>query len=204
VEGHYITDLKDVLQTRTGTAGLLVSFLDGGSLNLLYNDRFEHLDEPFEVLPGAVVPAGSYSFREATVAYSSNKARPVSGTVEVSKGGYFDGDRSSIGADIRLEANYHLAFELYAARNNFTVQHLPFTADVYGAQVKYAYNTKLYFGAYVQYNASTDQLVTNLRVNFVHAPLSDLFVVYNERRDVAGGALQERYFTVKFTKLFQF
>ena len=64
--------------------------------------------------------------------------------------------------------------------------------------------TQLFFSAYVQYNVSTDQLVTNLRVNFVHAPRSDLFVVYNERRDMAGGSLQERYLTVKFTGLLQF
>jgi hypothetical protein len=142
--------LEDVLQTRTGTVGLEVSFLDGGALNLLYNDRFERLDERFEVLPEAVVPAGSYSFREATVGYSSNKACPVSGTVEVSKGGYFDGSRSSIGGDIRFEANYHLAFELCASRNKFAVQNSPYTADVYGAQAKYAYNTSLFFSAYVQ------------------------------------------------------
>jgi hypothetical protein len=204
VEGHYITDLKDVLQTRTGTMGLQVSFLDGGSLNLTYRDRFERLDEPFVVVPEAVVPAGSYSFGEASIRYNSNRGRPVSGTINVSKGGYFDGSRSSIEGNIRLEANYHLALELSASRNNFTVQGRPFTADVYGAQIKYSYSTNLFFGAYVQYNASTDQLVTNLRMNFVHAPLSDLFVVYNERRDMTGGFLQERYLTVKLTRLFEF
>jgi hypothetical protein len=70
-----------------------------------------------------------------------------------------------------------------------SLQDRPFTADVFGAQIKYAYSTKLYFGAYVQYNAATDQVVTNLRMNFVHAPLSDLFIVYNERREMTGGFL---------------
>ena len=36
----------------------------------------------------------------------------------------------------------------------------------------------------MQYNALSQVLVTNLRLNFIHAPLSDVFLVYSEQRDL--------------------
>jgi hypothetical protein len=62
----------------------------------------------------------------------------------------------------------------------------------------------VYVGTFVQYNADTDQVVTNARFRFIHAPLSDLYVVFTERRDMAGNAVLERFITVKFTRLFGF
>ena len=94
--------------------------------------------------------------------------------------------------------------DVSATHNDLTVQGQSFTADLYSARVKYAYSTSLYFGAFVQYNADTDQVVTNARVNFIHAPLSDFFLVFTERRDVAGGGVLERFVSAKVTKLLAF
>jgi hypothetical protein len=94
---------------------------------------------------------------------------------------------------------------LSATHNALSVQGNSFTADLYSARVKYSYNTRLYFRGYVQYNADRDQLVTNVRLNFIHAPLSDFFLVYTERRDMSGnGVVLERFVTAKLTKLLAF
>jgi hypothetical protein len=47
-------------------------------------------------------------------------------------------------------------------------------------------------------------VVTNLRMDWLYSPLSDLYVVYTERRDVEGRGIQEKYVTVKLTKYLQF
>jgi hypothetical protein len=36
-----------------------------------------------------------------------------------------------------------------------------------------------------QYNADTQQVTSNVRLNLIHRPLSDLFVVYNDNRDAS-------------------
>ena len=60
----------------------------------------------------------------------------------------------------------------------------------------------------MQYNESTDQLQTNIRFNLIHAPLSDVFVVYSERRVLSPkqgeAALVDRGITLKVTKLLAF
>jgi hypothetical protein len=56
----------------------------------------------------------------------------------------------------------------------------------------------------VQYNNSADELITNVRLNLIHAPLSDVFLVYNERRNLALDTLLDRVIAAKVTRLFAF
>ena len=79
-----------------------------------------------------------------------------------------------------------------------------FWADVFGGRIRYAYSTKVFASAFVQYNAASDELVTNIRFNFIHAPLSDVFLVFTERRDLENSVLLDRVLTAKVTKIFAF
>ena len=46
--------------------------------------------------------------------------------------------------------------------------------------------------------------MTNARVNFRYAPMSDVFLVYTERRNRNTGTLNERSVALKVTRLFAF
>ena len=79
-----------------------------------------------------------------------------------------------------------------------------FTADVYGGRVTWGLNTSVITSAYVQYNAETEEVYSNLRLNVIHAPLSDLFLVYTERRSATSGDVIDRLLSFKVTKLLAF
>jgi hypothetical protein len=206
VESQFIAGLDGVLQTRVGRAGFGVTFQDGGSIATQFADRFERLDVPFTVRQGAVLPPGDYGFREASASYSSSRGRKLSGSAGVSGGGFYNGHRFTIEGSARWQPDYHVTIDLEATHNALTVQDTSFTADLYGARVKYAFSTRVYVGAFIQYNADVEQVVTNLRLNVIHAPLSDVFLVFNERRDVASGGVGvlERFATLKVTRLLAF
>ena len=68
----------------------------------------------------------------------------------------------------------------------------------------YGFSPRAFFNAFIQYNADTHQVSSNLRFNVTHHPLSDIYVVYNDRRERTGGQLLERAFIVKVTNLFNF
>ena len=203
-EFDYITDLQGNRLTWQGTLGFDVTFDDGGRLNLAANDRRELLEDPFNVRPGVSIPIGDYHFREGAASYRTSEGRAVSGSVGVSGGGYFDGSRFTIDGRASWQPNYHVTFEASATHNSLSVQGADFTADLFAAQLKYAYSTTMYVGAFVQYNADTNQMVTNVRLQLIHAPLSDFFLVFTERRDLDGGVALERFLTAKVTKLFGF
>ena len=51
----------------------------------------------------------------------------------------------------------------------------------------YAFSSRTSLNAFLQYNSTTDEFSVNTRFNIIYRPLSDLFVVYNERRDTLTG-----------------
>jgi hypothetical protein len=68
----------------------------------------------------------------------------------------------------------------------------------------YAFTPRAFVNAFIQYNADTHLVSSNLRFDLIHRPLSDLYIVYNDTRDTLGAQLRERAFIVKLTNLFDF
>jgi hypothetical protein len=62
----------------------------------------------------------------------------------------------------------------------------------------------LFFNAPLQYNTDSGQWSSNLRFNIIHHPLSDFFLVYNDRRDDRSGTLLNRGPVAKLTYLMAF
>ena len=181
-----------------------MSFDDRSSLSLTWSRRFERLDAPFQVRAGTSIPVGDYGFGEGSASYRSSQGHALSFNAGVSGGGYYDGSRFTLTGGVRWQPDRHLVLDADATHNGVTAQGDSFSADLYAARVQYAVSTTLNFSGFVQYNAAAEEVVTNLRADLIHAPLSDLFVLYTERRSTAGIGVMERYFTVKVTRLMIF
>ncbi|MBW3533707.1 MAG: carbohydrate binding family 9 domain-containing protein [Gemmatimonadetes bacterium] len=204
VEGHYFADLDGLLETRELGGGLDLDLRDGATASVSVTDRFERVRAPFSVR-GATVDAGAYDFVEGRVSYDASRARAVSGRVNVGGGGYFGGERLSVGGSVLGRIGYRALLDLSAEHNRIELPgQAPVTADVYGAKLDAFFSTRLLTSAFVQYNEATQELVTNVRLNWIHAPLSDLYVVLTERRDTAGDRVLERVLSLKVTRLVSF
>jgi len=68
--------------------------------------------------------------------------------------------------------------------NRIEVPNGKFTANITSLRFGYAFSTKLTTNALLQYNSLDNDFSVNLRLNFIHSPGSDLFVVLTERRGV--------------------
>lgn len=205
VEAARITDLEGRVESTSARGAVGFSFPDRSSVNVVVDRRFERLFEPFEVRPGTAIPAGDYRFHEASLRYGSSQGRALSGNLGVSGGEFYDGSRFSLSGGLRWQPDHRLILELGATHNSLDVQDTRFTADLYSARAQYAVSTVLNFTGFVQYNADVDEVITNLRANFVHAPLSDVFLLYTERRLTGTGeAVLERFLTLKVTRLLVF
>jgi len=58
--------------------------------------------------------------------------------------------------------------------------------------------------SFIQYNADTHLVSSNVRFNWTFQPLSDLSVVYNDTQDTLTALTRERAVVVKLTKLLSF
>ena len=86
-----------------------------------------------------------------------------------------------------------------------------FQTNLTVARVNYAFNPRMFFSGLLQHNSADNSFGSNLRLRWEYSPGSELFVVYTDDRDVAGGlrpdrgwALRNRGFVVKFNRLFRF
>jgi hypothetical protein len=103
-----------------------------------------------------------------------------------------------------IRPSTHLAVELFGQRNDLTLAGQDFRADALGGRLRFAASTRFLASAFVQYVTSTDEMVSNIRVNYIHAPLSDVFLVYTERRNLDARSLTERVLTFKITRMMAF
>ncbi|MBI2072203.1 MAG: hypothetical protein HYT81_04040, partial [Gemmatimonadetes bacterium] len=168
-----------------------------------YSNQFERIEQPFRV-SGVPIPAADYGFNQVSVSYQSNQGRPLNGSINFGAGGYYGGTRRSVSGELQWRAHYRLMFEGSASHNAVKLPQGGFNADVFGGRVRVSYSTRLFGSAFVQYNSQSNQVVTNLRLNWIYAPLSDVFLVYQERRDVANHVTLDRVVTAKVTRLFAF
>jgi len=206
VDADVYTNLEGTLETREIKPTFSVLFADGGTLTLSASDRVERLFEETSIA-GALVAPGRYGWREGSASYLVSGSHLLSGTFSVTGGDFYDGHRLSLAASTRFRPTTGLTMDVGVQHNDLELAGRSFTADLYSARLRWAHDVRTFLMGFVQYNEATEELITNVRFNLIHAPLSDLFIVYTERRSLAGEVAEpvlERGFTLKVTKLFSF
>ena len=192
------------VESRAHTASGGIELQNGSNINVGMVNAFERLARPFALRPTVILPVGDYEFLRYTVSGNTDLSRAISGSANASAGDFWSGTSKAVSGTVTFRPNHHFNV---AATLNTTAARLPegdFTATVIGTRFQIGFSPRMSLGSFVQYNSTTKQFTSNTRFNFLHRPLSDLFVVYNERRDTTSHALIDRALIVKFTNLFDF
>lgn len=194
-------------ESREIKPGLALIANDGGRLSVEYSRRDERLSETSSIL-GIALAAGDYFFDALSVSYGSSGGRVLAGNLAFSTGDFFDGDRSSVSGTLTLRPNEHLLLEGSVERNRIELGGTSIDADLFRGRMQFGYDTRTFLSSFVQYNRAAGELLTNVRFNLIHAPLSDIFVVFSERRRTrvmgSEATVIDRGLTLKVTRLVQF
>ena len=116
-------------------------------------------------------------------------------------GGFWDGTRQNWRLSTGFRAGARFNASLSLDRNDVELTGGSFATDLWRLRLAYDFNTRLFLSALFQYDDLTDQLQSNVRLNFIHSPGSDLFLVYNESRLAENPNLIDRAIILKLTKL---
>jgi hypothetical protein len=192
------------VETRTQDASFGISFKNGRSLTLTATRTFDRLLTPFRIRPTISIAAGDYAYTDYSGRFSTNQGLRISGNATVEWGEFWDGRRTAYNGGLTLKPNKHLTADLTYNRNSVRLSSDSFTTDLIGTRIVYGFTPRAFLNAFIQYNADTKQVSSNIRFNLTHRPLSDIYLVYNDRRDTENGDLLERAFIIKVTNLFSF
>ena len=200
----YYKGVDGRIETRIGEATAGISYENNGFVRFTASETFDRLTSAFAIRPSISLPAGDYDYRRYTVRADSGNRQRVALNGNTSWGDFWNGRSRSLGGGMDIRANYHLNLDLSYSRNDVTLPNGEFTTQLVGARILYGFTPRLFLNAFLQYNADTKQVSSNIRFNFTHHPLSDIYIVYNDRRDTATGQPVERALIVKLTNLFTF
>ena len=189
------------LLTRQLRPSFVMQFADGGQFRATWEDSVERLDEPFRLRPTVSIPPGRYHFGETVLYYETTRSRPLSLLLHGNYGSFWNGDRRRARAGLRWRVNAHVAASAEYDRNQITLPGAGFTEGLAAIRVDSSLTTRLFLNAFVQYNGRDDVWLTNVRLNFIHRPLSDIYVVWNDAR---GAGIRNRALIVKYSHSFGF
>ena len=170
------------------------------------NPSVEVIDERFTINSrrNIYVDPGRYDFKEYFVLANTNSAAPFSMNLRYGNGEFYDGYRRNYTVGGTLRLNEHLNVALSDQMNDIDLASGSFLTHLVTGRVNLYFTTKVFVNALVQYNTDTNQWSSNVRLDIIHRPLSDIYLVYNERRDYRSGDLISRAVIAKMTYLFAF
>ncbi|MBI4484067.1 MAG: carbohydrate binding family 9 domain-containing protein [Acidobacteria bacterium] len=181
-----------------------ILFHNGGRLELQYNPQFERLDHPFRIRPHLLLPVGDYRFRPWTLEADTDKSKKLFGTLEFRKGEFYSGKLTTVLTAGTFRPNDRFSLEGRYTLNEARLLQGSFTTRLLSLRINYSFSTRMFLNGLFQYNSDRRQVSSNIRFNFIHRPLSDLFMVYNEQRDVSGAGRTDKALIVKYTHLLAF
>ncbi len=204
VSADYYASGAGTVETRTQDVNFGAQFESGGFVNVSMNRTFDRLTSPFAIRPDFAVARGDYTYASYSLRGNTGQSRKVGVNTTYTWGEFWNGTRQSFVSTLNVRPNYHLGLELNYNGNWVDLPNGSFAANIVGARFTYAFTSRAFLNTFLQYNADAHEFSSNIRFNIIHRPLSDLYLVYNDRRNTASGQVMERAFTVKLTNLFNF
>jgi len=182
------------------------TFNNSGFVEIGVNPNVEEIRAPFTINAsrGVAVQPGRYEFNEYFVLWNTNPSARFSFTSRYSNGEFYDGYRRGYNFGPTFRPNERFNASVSMQVNDIALSGGAFVSKLVTSRINYNFNTKMFVNALLQYNTDSRQWSSNLRFNVIHRPLSDFFLVYNERRDERSGDLVNRALVAKMTYLVAF
>ncbi len=207
VLSDYVILPGGVTETKFLRPQLRLEFQDGGGVESQYTLNFERLSEPFTIGRSAsdriTVPIGDYKFNEFMIWYFSDPSKAISVKAIYRRGDFFNGKKKTITLGGTFQPGYRFSISVDYERNDINLGEDSLKTDLARLTLNYSFNPKMFLNALIQYNSDANRISANVRFRLIHHSLSDLFLVYNEQRDVQQER-SDRSITLKYTHLLNF
>ncbi len=180
-------------------------FQDQSEVWFDFSNRFIFLTDDFDPTNtdgGVLLPGDQgYHFNTVEIGYSSNRGNVFAYQFESLLGRFFNGKRFSLEGQLTLRIQPKASISM---RFNYDRLSLPTpysSADFWlvSPKIDITFSKTLFWSTLIQYSNQRDNLGFNSRLQWRFAPLSDLFIVYNDNYSIDVFAPRYRSINLKFT-----
>ena len=161
------------------------SFKNNSNIGFEMNNRYIHLYETFDPTgtdDAIPLPIGDYTYTSFNANYRSDQRKVFSYRVNPSYGKFFNGEKLSLRANLNYRIQPYFSTSIQVNYDNIKLPNPYPDAKLWliGPRIDITFNKSLFWATFLQYSSQQDNFSVNTRVQWRFAPLSDLFVVYND------------------------
>lgn len=180
-------------------------FTDQSQISAAFSNRYTFLIDEFDPtrtddaqpLPGNQ----GYYYNSLDFEYRSDRRKLFSYSVEPTIGRFFNGDRFSLQGALTMRFQPKAFLSLIFNYDQIKLPEPYGSADIWliSPKIDITFNKSLFWSTLIQYSNQRDNLGINSRLQWRFAPLSDLFLVYNDNYFVNSFAPKLRSINLKLT-----
>ena len=168
-------------------------------------DRYTFLVDPFDPTgtDGATELPGDfgYHYLAGEIGFQSDRRKIFSYDMEVGYGEFYTGYRSTFEGSATLRIQPKVLLSLNLRYNGINLPDPYPSADIWliSPRMELTFNKSIFWTTLIQYGNQSDNLGINSRLQWRFAPLSDLFIVYNDNYFVNNFMPRNRSINLKLT-----
>lgn len=181
------------------------AFKNQATAEASFTNNFIYLINPFDPTRtpgGQPLPSGQgYHFNQVEYSYQSNNVRLLTYGVEGTVGRFFNGNIFSMGGQVAYRIQPWAQFTLGVNYDKIRLPDPYEDADLWlvTPKIDVTFSKNLFWSTLVQYSNQRDNLGINSRLQWRFAPLSDLYLVYNDNYFTQAFAPRFRSINLKLT-----
>ena len=202
----YDTAREYLMTDRVFISTIQKRFLNTSSLSLQYINRYIYLVSDFDPTrsyEGAYLPANSnYSYGDIEFGYRSDQTKIFNLDSKISYGTFFNGTKFTLENKFnwRKQPIVNASFIVNFNSINLPTPYPSKNIWLISPKIDFTFTKTITWTTFIQYNSQGENLGVNSRMQWRFAPLSDLFLVYNDNY-ISTDNFSPRYrsFNLKFT-----
>jgi hypothetical protein len=177
--GFVIDGQDGAKQTEDARFNTILDLQSGDMVMMGLTHRWERLEAPFQIRSDAVIPPGDYPFNYMGFLGRLNPSRTVSAQGVTHFGNYWNGTWFQVGGQATWRTGPHLELTGSFDRRQISlpVENGEFSTTILSTTVLAALSRSLFANALVQYDNDSKSVQANIRIDWIHTPGSDLFLV---------------------------
>ncbi len=176
-----------------------------GQIELSINNRYTFLTDEFSPIrqdEASPLPANSeYNYTSVRFQFQSDPRKLFSYNLQTDIGEFFNGTKSSLETRLsfRVQPKLNVGLNSNIDRIDLPEDYGNATIVLISPRIDYTFNRSLFWSTLIQYSNQRDNLGINSRLQWRFAPLSDLFLVYNDNYFVNQWGPRSRSINLKLT-----
>ena len=180
-------------------------FRDQSRFNVEFSNKYTFLIDDFDPTgtDGGIPLPGNrgYHYNSVKAEYNSDRRKIFAYSLEPSIGQFFNGNRFSVQGGMTFRFQPKVFLSMLMRYDNIELPDPYPSAEIWliSPKIEVTFTKSIFWSTLIQYSNQRDNFGINSRLQWRFAPLSDLFLVYNDNYFVDGFAPKTRSINLKIT-----